>query len=216
MDKKVPSAHQKVSQFFSEYTTKKYKKGEIIIFGGSDPDGIYLLKSGQVSQYDINSKGDKVIVNMFKSGAFFPMAWAFTGQENNFFYEAETAVEAVIAPAEKVVEFVERNPDVLKDLLMRLYKGMDGVLKRQVELMGGSANSRLALELVISARRFGSLQADGAYKLDLTERDLASRTGLSRETVNREISKYKAEGYLKVDSGFIVINSLEQLEDIAR
>lgn len=216
MDTNSSDVAAKVADFFSKYLTKQYKKGEILIFAGRAPEGVFLLKEGTVSQYDINSKGDKVVVNVFKPGAFLPMAWAYSKNENNFFYEADTAVVVVLAPAGEVVKFVDDNPTVLRDLLSRVYRGMDGLLKRQVELMGGSANSRLALELVISARRFGQIQADGSYLLDITERDLADRTGLSRETVNREISKFKTNGYMSVENGSISIKSLEQLEDITR
>jgi CRP/FNR family transcriptional regulator len=189
----------KVWAFFDRFPIQKYDKGQIIVFAGDAPGGVFFLTSGSVGQYDISARGDKIIVNVFKPEAFFPMSWAYQQNTNTFFYEALNDVEVRRAPVDETLKFMEANPDVLRDLLMRVYRGMEGVLQRMVQLMGGSARSRLVFEPVVSTRRFGKHRRDGSYHLAINERDLASRTGLTRETINREIRKLKAEGQLQVD-----------------
>ena len=43
---------------------------------------------------------------------------------------------------------LQANPDVVYDLLTRLYRGLDGLLGRMSQLMAGSAKSRLMYELL--------------------------------------------------------------------
>ena len=130
-----PEVATKINQFFSQYKSQTFKKGQVLIRAGEDPEGIFYLLNGQVKQYAVSQKGDNLTVNIFKPVAFFPMSWAINKTSNNFYFEALTDVEIRLAPAVKVLEFVQSNPDVLFDLIKRLYSGMDGVLSRMVLLM---------------------------------------------------------------------------------
>lgn len=116
-------------------------------------------------------------------------------------------------PASEVFEFVKANPDVMLDLLSRLYRGVEGVLGRMVHLMSSNASSRLMYELLLNARRFGKTDKAG-HHLGLSEGDLAARTGLTRETVSREIHKLKDIGLIKVEKQGLVITDIEALEKL--
>jgi len=202
----------KVASFFAQYPQRHYPKGQIIIFGGEDPEHIYYLASGQVRKYDVSYRGDEVIVNIFKTGAFFPMSWAINRKPNRYFYKTEVDTELQVAPTDEALEFIRDNPDVMYDLLARLYRGMDGLFGRIVHLMSGTAKSRLVYELIIECRRFGVPQADGSILLTANEQDLAARSGLSRETISREMSKLKNDGLVAIGAAGITIANLEHLE----
>lgn len=202
----------KVAGFFTQYPRRHYPKGQILIFAGENPEHIYYLASGQVRKYDVSYRGDEVIVNVFKTGAFFPMSWAINHTPNRYFYKTELDSELFITPAEDTLNFMQDNPDVMFDLLSRLYRGMDGLLGRIVHLMSGTAKSRLLYELIIECRRFGTRQADERLHLTANEQDLAARTGLSRETVSREMAKLKQQGCLSVTSAGITVTGLAALE----
>jgi CRP-like cAMP-binding protein len=145
-------------------------------------------------------------------GAFFPMQWALTAMSNKFFYVAESDIEARVAPPEPVINFLKENPDVVLDLLTRVYIGVDGLLGRMVQLMSGSAQSRLLYELLIECRRFGEKAADGSCFIAINESELAARAGLSRETVSREMQKLSRNGLVHVSHSGILIERLDELE----
>lgn len=203
---------KKIDDFFASYKLREYKKGQILIFGGDTPADVIHLVTGQIRQYDISYRGDEVVVNVFKPPAFLPMSWAIGKVPNRFFFDAATDIQVRRAPTDKVVEFLQANPDVVFDLLARLYSGMDGVLQRMAHLMGGSAKSRILFELLLHARRFGEPAADDSCKIELTESELAARAGLSRETANRELHKLKLAGLLNVGRHFIQLNNMTQIE----
>lgn len=202
----------KLDQFFSAYAVRPYKKGQIIIFPGDTPPGIFYLVSGQIRQYDVTYRGDEMVVNLFKPKSFMPMLWAFTHTENRFFYDAATDVEARLAPADKVLEFLQQNPDVTYDLVQRLYIGLDGLLQRMAHLMGGSAKSRVLYELLLASKRFGVKSPDGTLSVMMNETELATYTGLSRETINREIKKLKERDLVEVKRSEIIIKNQELVE----
>lgn len=201
-----------VEQFFVSYPTRHLDKNEILIFAGEAPDSVFYLTSGTVRQYDVTAGGDEVVLNVFKPGAFFPMSYAFNRTPNDYFFAAVESVRMHAAPIDDVLEFVRTNPDVLYDLLARVYRGTDGLLRRQVHLMGSSAAHRLLFEIVIACRRFGELRPDGAYTLRLKEVELAARAGLTRETVNRQMRALKQDKLVEVTPHALIIKNIDSLE----
>lgn len=204
---------EKIEAFFEDYPLRRFDKGEILVRPEESLKNVFLIMDGLVVQYDISSAGNEIIVNAFKHGAFFPMSMAINHTPNYYFFEAASSVEVRVAPVKKVIDFVQNNPDVLYDLLSRVYKGADGLLRRMAHLMGGSANTRLLFELVNAAYRFGEVDNSHMIHIPLTENDLAKRSGLSRETISRSIRKLKSDGLIKVDSTGLVVTNIDHLED---
>jgi len=202
---------KKIEDFFSNYQTRKYAKGQVLLLSGEDNRTVYHLLSGTVKQYEVTKHGDEIILNIFKPPAFFPMSLAINKTENLYIYEADSAITVQQAPADEAVLFVKNNPDVMFDLLSRLYRGMDGLLGRMTHLMASSAKDRLIYELVIESRRFGNKKSSRQV-LNINEIDLAARAGLSRETVSREMQSLKQAGLVSVTDSRIVVNDLKTLE----
>jgi DNA-binding transcriptional ArsR family regulator len=97
-------------------------------------------------------------------------------------------------------------------LLRRVYIGLDEMLGRIVTLVASNAYGRVIYEVVVATKRFGKLEKDDCYFVDVNEKALAARTGLSRETVNREIRKLKDAGLLEVERRGLVVKNLPALE----
>ena len=203
---------QKIETFFAGHKLRRYVKGQILILNGDETDYVYHMVRGKVKEYDVTYHGDEVILNVFKPPAFFPMSLAINKTPNPYVYEAETDIEIHQAPADEAVAFLKANPDVMFDLLSRLYKGVDGLLGRMAHLMAGSAKSRLLYELLIECRRFGDKQTDGGCLLAIKEIELAARAGLSRETVSREMRKLIADDVITVSRNGILVCNLDALE----
>jgi CRP-like cAMP-binding protein len=202
----------KIEKFFNVYRLRSYSKGQVLILGGEDTGLIYHLVKGRVKVYDVGYRGDEIVLNVFQPPAFFPMAVAINGTPNPYVYEAETEVEIRQAPAADVVVFIKANPEVMYDLLSRLYQGVDGLLGRMALLMDSSAKKRLLYELIIEARRFGQWRDDGGCAIAINEKSLGSRAGLTRETVSREIRKLKQEKLIEIRDKSISIKDVQALE----
>ena len=197
---------EKLDKHFQKYVLKTYTKGQLITLANDDPVGVSLLVSGIVEQYDITPEGNKLTINVFKPSAFFPMSWAINKTPNTYFFGALTDVELKQADADETVAFLKANPDVTFDLLSRVYKGTDAILRRLVLAASGIARSRLLFELLIEAYRFG-VDIDDANKLVvIKQKAIADRCGLARETVSRELHKLEQEKLISRTSAGIVIN----------
>ncbi len=207
-----PNVGNKIHDYFSKYPQRQYPKGQILLFADESPEHVFYLVEGRVRKYDVSYRGDEVIINVFQPPAYFPMSWAINKTPNRFFYKTETAVVLHVVPAKDAVRLLEQNPDVALDMLSRLYKGLEGVYGRLVHLMSGTAKSRLLYELIIECQRFGERQPDGSYVLSSSEVDLAARSGLSRETISREMKNMKKVGWVQMGKHVISIKDVRLLE----
>lgn len=211
MDDKI---QLKIANFYRTYPATKYPKGEILLRPDTELQYVYYLTSGLVSQYDITPSGNEIVVNTFKPGAFFPMSLAINGGVNSYFFETSEPSVIQKAPVASVIEFLNANPDVCYDLLARVYRGTDGLLRRMSLLMGAKAQSRLLFELLNSHYRFGQITSDGQSTLPFSETELARRTGLTRETVSRLMSRLKSDDLVRVESKRIIICQPAELEQL--
>lgn len=190
----------KIQAFFSTYPVHTYRKGETIIQAGEKP-AVHYVSDGVVSQYDISSGGNKLVVNTYKSGAFISLACILNDIPSAFSFEAGSAVVIHQAPRADVEAWLHANPDVVYDALARISRGGDGMMLRLARSMEGDAENRIIGELTILAARFP--QADGSVAISDT--DLATRTGLARETVSRTLKRLSAQGIVSTRRGHIFL-----------
>jgi len=207
----------KVEKFFRQYSVQSYKKGQVLLLSNETPVHTYYILEGRVKQYEITYKGNEIIVNTFKPGSYFMMLTALTDLPNLYYFSAETDVKLLCAPVKDVANFVNNNPDVMKDLLSRVYVMLESLLRRMTHLMSGNARGRVIYEILLDIRSSpASNKLKDASKLSITESELASRAGLSRETVSREVSFLKKKKMLAPTVKITVVDipSLEKaLED---
>ena len=208
----MTSITQRTINFFTQYPLRTFDKRQLLIRAESEIDHVFLIVEGRVSQYDITPSGNEVAVNVFKPGAFFPMSSAINNVPNHYFFEASVKTVVHAAPAPAVVQFLKDNPDILFDLLARVYRGVDGILRRMAHLMGGDAKTRLSFELLNAAYRFGEQQRDGSILIGLNEGDLARHSGLARETISRLMQSLKAADLVEIDSRGILLKDTRKLE----
>jgi CRP-like cAMP-binding protein len=204
---------QKIETFFKEFPLKTFSKGEMLIQAEKAPAGVFYITEGRVSQYDISPNGTSVVVNVFKPPAFFPMSWAINDTTNYYFFEAATPqVITRVAPRDRVLDFLHHNPDVTFNLLSRLYRGTDGLQRRMAHLMGGDAKSRLLFELLNASYRFGESRPDDSIFVPLKENDIAKHSGLTRETINRNLRHLKESGLIEITHLGFYVKDIRKLE----
>lgn len=210
---KSMTAPQVVESFFSGYTRLQYKKGDMILRAGDTPSGVVYLQRGHVRMYALAATGDIVMLHIFKPGSFFPMMWAIAGDENRYYFDAATPVEAYRAPRQDVLAFFSRHPDALFDLTNRLLAGIQGLLVRIESLVFAAANTKTALLLLHFAKLFGTEHPDGTMlRIPLTHREIASWIGTTRETASLQMEQLKNEQIIYYRGRTIIITDMEQLK----
>lgn len=210
MDTKVV---KKLEEFFINFKHQIYKKGEILIRADDDPQGIFYLKSGIVRQYSISKDGEEQTLNLYKPLAFFPLMWGINNTPNTYYFEAVTDIEIYKAPKDSVIEFLKKEPDIMYDLISRLYRGMSGLLSRIEYLQSGDAYTKVIFAILNASYRFGEKKENSSIKLSITHREISSLTGLTKETISRESAKLEKKDLIINTNHLVIIKDIHKLEN---
>lgn len=204
----------KTYNFFSFFKKQKFRKKEILIRADEDPAGVYYIKEGLVKSYIILNKGDEIVLNIFRPHSFIPMGWVINNEPNKYYYEAMTPVEVWRAPKEEVIKFIKKNPDILYDLLSRVFRGVEGIMLRLAHLRTGNAYARLISEILINTHRFGEKNQNAdTVTLKIREKDLARQAGMTRETVSREMKQLKDKGFVSFEKNMLTVKNINALQE---
>mgnify|MGYP001594738182 FL=1 len=111
-----------------------------------------------------------------------------------------------------MVDFIRQNPEVTFDLLSRVFRGTDGTIRRISHLMSSNAGTKILYELFIEYQRSKNKYND-SFVSAMNESDLSYHTGLTRETVNRQLSIFKKSGLVSVHHGEIKVESIKILTE---
>jgi CRP-like cAMP-binding protein len=183
--------------FLKDYIAKSYRKGEIIIFQGEAPRTSYVIKSGVVKVYNLNSNGDEKPVGFHTEDEIFPTPWTFYKAPSAlYYYEALTDLELYHVPRDEYVQFLKGDPIELYAQLEHLITDHLGSMMRLNALQHSRASDKLIYTLHYLALSHGRLISPQEVEivLDLTHQDFANLTGLTRETAATELNKLKSIG----------------------
>ena len=208
---------KKVRHFFQNYPRLNFKRGEIIFNPCQNVNKVFYLEKGYVKQYLLSKDGRIKAVNIYKPGAYFPIVLALAKYQNRYYFEAINAVTVREAPVSQVLEFIQKDPFITAELLKRFYVGVDGVLNILESLMYETSQKKLAAFLLMLSARFGETCQKGTrIVIPLTHQDLASFTGMIRETVSFEMKKLQQKGIIAKNRcrKTITIKSLSALKKI--
>jgi len=204
-------------EFFIQNGSKLiYKKGDVLIRSEEEPAGIYFLESGIVKMSTFFSNGTEITFNLFKPGSFFPMIWAIAETQNSYNFQAVTDATTYRVSKKEALLFLESEKAVYSNLIKRILIGFDSLLSGLPYLLSGNSNKRVAVALLLLARRFGQRSGeDIVIKIKIRHEDLAGMAALTRETVSLVIEKFESKKIIQQKNRFIIIKDFEKLKNEA-
>jgi CRP-like cAMP-binding protein len=76
--------------------------------------------------------------------------------------------------------------------------------------------NRLAKKLLALADNYGNETPGGTYiDLKLSQGELGEMVGTSRESINKQLRAWRAEGIVRSEKGYITLRDLDALEKLA-
>jgi len=200
-------------QFYAQFTTRYYKKGEMLIRADDDPQGIFCLKKGYARQFTISKSGSELTLHILKPISYFPMVWAINGTPNVYFFEALTEAEVWRAPRDQVVNFIKDKPAIIFELMSELLEDYAESLTRVEHLVFSDAYRRVISVLLYIAKHFGEPEGKKIIvKHRFTQQDIATLVGVVRETASNEMVKLEKKGLFRYLDREIIFDNIEKME----
>lgn len=208
---------EKITTFFLNYQQYQFRAGEVLISPDDELYKIYFLKKGYVRQYILTLDGEEIALHIFRQGSFFPIMLVLAEAQNKYYFEAKTACEINIAPVEKVITFLKKNPEVLFLLTTRLSKGLNGLTSRVEHLLFNQAYEKIITLLLYLSKNYGRQEKEKIIiDIPVTHIEMAALLGTSRETVSRQIEILQKKDFVIYKGRRLFVDAKKLKEEVTK
>ena len=180
---------------------KAYPRNTVIVNEGDRSDSLYIILSGKVKVYLADEEGKEILLTIQGPGEYFGEMVLDQGPRSASVMTLEPAKFSVIS-TDEFKRFLTEHPDAGPELVMSLIHRVRELTKTVgnlalLDVYGRVA--RLLLELAVE------VNGEMVISERLTQQDMASRVGCSREMISRILKDLRTGGYLKMDGERIII-----------
>lgn len=185
---------------------RRFSRGVTFIVEGAVSSSLFILLSGQLKVFSQDERGREVTYNVVGPGEVFG-EMILDGGARSGSVKALTDVECLEIRVNEIRDFMRQCPEFAESLIVKLVErlrfstaqarslALDSVFVRTVASINGLAVSDCQLRYLPAS---------------VTQQQVASRIGATREMVNHVFRKLVREGFLVRDSklGLVIAKSL--------
>lgn len=178
---------------------------------------LLVVVSGLVEISRTSEDGRKHLLGFLGAGAVAPLVRLLEDVPLGYDYHAHAAADVVVLPCSAMFAVLADEPILWRDIaLLGLRRQRDSIAALHEQALG-STRRRIAGTLLTLARDTGTPLRDGAVlRIGLTQTDLATMLGLSRQTLNKALRELAGEGVVEAVYRRVTLLDVGALERIAR
>ena len=192
---------------------RRFRRGEVLFHEGDPGDALFVVASGAVKVVVPSDEGEEAILATLRRGDFLGELALLDGAPRSASAVALEATEALALPRDQFLALVAREPAIRDALLASLSRELRRLTTHVAELHFLDLTGRLASRVARLAEEHGERLPDGSIRLDapLTQSDLAAMIGATRQSVNKLLGEFEADGLLRIERDSIYVPNLERL-----
>jgi len=167
---------------------------------------LYIIEQGYVRVFSIGRTGQELTLNICGPGEIFGELSILDNQ-----YHSATAItlsQTVVQLLAKTEldRFMERYPQIERAIIQLLVARLRTTTRHTEAMTFQDVQGRLACEILNLGEKHGQLNGN-AIKVDipLTQGDLATMVGASRESVNKALSALRAQNLVDIDNSSLTV-----------
>lgn len=193
---------------------RNFAKGHMLFAQGNKGDAFYGVVSGRVRISASAPNGKEInLLDIGPSGTFGEIA-LIDGGPRTATAIAASEVTLFIIERGGFVGLLRKEPELLMQLLLRMCERVrwTSELLEDISFLGLPA--QIAKRMLLLANTHGRPSAEGV-ELTLSQADLATFLGLSRQIVNQHLQEWRKQEWIHLGRGRILIRDMESLRRVS-
>jgi CRP-like cAMP-binding protein len=196
---------------------RRYRNGQVLFHMGDEGGNLYIIQRGRVKVTIPSATGEEVILAILDAGEIIGELSLIDGKPRSATVQAMEESEILCLYRE---DFLDLLRDQF-DMVLRMMVVLAGRLRLTDALLAEShfldITSRLSKKILDLGIAFG-IEENNTVRIGVrvTQKDLASMVGATRESVNKQLKVLREQGLIKTEKGYIEILDRERLERRAR
>ena len=208
----TPPALERIAELAGQ---RSFHAGEIVFNQGDPGDALYAVVTGKIRISAGAADGREIFLNIMEPGDSFGEIALLDGGTRTASATATLPSELVTIRREHFLGLLEREPRVALELLRlcgERLRWTSGLVEDAALL---KAPARLAKRLLSLGRLHGEPSARGVT-LRISQEDLASFLGVSRQVVNQYLQGWKGRGWVELGRGTVTVRDEAAIKETAQ
>jgi CRP/FNR family cyclic AMP-dependent transcriptional regulator len=187
--------------------SKTFPAGKTIINAEQPGEAVYLILNGTVKVHLEQSDGTDVLISILGSGDIIGEMSLLDNKTRSASVSTIEATNLLWMDRATFQQALHTTPQLtinLARILAKRLRHANGLIQA---LASREVESRIAYQILIFAELYGKPSPNGDIfiPIRLTQGDIASMIGASREHTNKVIVSYKERKYISIDSSYHII-----------
>jgi CRP/FNR family transcriptional regulator, cyclic AMP receptor protein len=192
---------------------RTFRAGEVICHRDDPGQVLYIIKEGKVKISLISPDGQEISLVVFGPGDCVGELALLDGEPRSADVIALERVECYTLQRSDFHKTVMKNPTIAIHVLEVLSRRLRRMNKQVEDLIFLDVYGRVAKKLLELADEHGQPTDEGTLiNVRLTQQELASMVGASRESVNKVIGYFTDKQYISTDRHKITIHRIADLQ----
>lgn len=195
--------------------TRRLRADEILCQRGDPADHVYAILDGRVRVVAQAEDGREVVLRTLGRGEVCGELGVLLQGRRTATMIADVPCELLALPGRQFLALLESRPKTCIVLLGALAARIGKLTDELSDLVFLSLPSRLAKKLLDLARDHGRTTPEGLRIEGLSQHDLATFVGTTRESVNKQLKLWKEDSLVEMGRAAVTIRQLDVLRRIA-
>ena len=177
---------------------RRYESGAVLSDPEGRPERTFYCASGTLKVTKLLASGREILITILQSGSLWSDRAVLNGYWREVFIEAMETSDVYAVENTTFEAFLLARPERLTGFMQRISEQVSDALTLLDDFRGRDVASRLARVLVKFSQQYG-VPTDRGVRIDLpvTHQDLANMIGTARETVSRNMARFRQKGYVR-------------------
>src|SRR5438045_4711887 len=206
-------SEEEIQALSSATKRRTFRSGEVIFHRDDPGQVLYMIKEGKVKICIISPDGQEVALTVFGKGEVFGEFAILDGLPRSADAVALERVECYTLQRSDFHKAIMKNPKIAIQVLEVLSKRLRTTDQMVEDLIFMDVYGRVAKRLLELADTHGSKVGNG-IRIDvrLTQQELASMVGASRESVNKVMGYFTDKDFISTDKHRITLHRIVELK----
>ena len=178
---------------------REFPAGATVFEPSDEPHSVYLLESGNVRILRVSKGGDEVTLGYVTESEVLGELPGFGAYPRESFAIAREPSVVWRIPIHFLRKLLEAHPEIAAEITRQMVERLKRVEARVENLVFGDVRERLAIILLELAEDFGRSDTAGSpcvLKLSVSQGELATLIGSTRQSVNAAIAEFRKNGLI--------------------
>jgi CRP-like cAMP-binding protein len=191
---------------------REIRRKEVLYLPGDAGDRVYLLKRGVVKISTLTDDGKEIILALMRPGEVFGEESVLEDAPRDHMAEAYEDALICVITRQDFLGILRAHPEMAFKVTKLVGFRLKTLRNRVEGLLFKGAPARLAQTLLDLARDHGIKDDEGVLlPLKLSQQDLASLIGVTRESVNLALADFRGRGLVEMEGRSLRLRRPEEL-----